>query len=268
MKLVLAKPENLRPFLEDNEAENNMFLGSLQSMTEQSFLVHLEMDAKIQLACLYTGKYAMLAGLRSGFEAALPPLIQAIPLELPGVIGPAHLTQPFAQLYSQQRGCKAVLAADQRIYSLTQVNWPAVPGSMRKVQPTDHELLAQWLEDFHHQALAFEPFDREATRRNSWKRIREQNTYLWECSGRPVALAGLARPTARGICINAVYTPPPERGHGFASALVAAVSAEGLARGKSFCMLYTDLSNPTSNKIYQRLGYQPVCDACTYLFQS
>ncbi|MBT9585879.1 hypothetical protein IV102_21230 [bacterium] len=71
MNLVLAKPEILRPFLEENEAENNMFLGSVQSMTSESFLAHLEVHATIQLA-----------GLRSGFEAALPPLIQAIPTRL------------------------------------------------------------------------------------------------------------------------------------------------------------------------------------------
>ena len=61
-----------------------------------------------------------------------------------------------------------------------------------------------------------------------------------------------------------VYTPPALRRRGFASALVAAVSAVGLASGKEVCVLYTDLANPTSNSIYQKIGYRPVCDWVDY----
>jgi hypothetical protein len=74
----------------------------------------------------------------------------------------------------------------------------------------------------------------------------------------PVTIAALARSTRRGVTVNAVYTPPEQRGRGHASALVAALSEEGLRRGKEFCVLYTDLANPTSNAIYQRIGYRPI----------
>jgi hypothetical protein len=81
-------------------------------------------------------------------------------------------------------------------------------------------------------------------------------------------MAGLARPTRRTTSINAVYTPPEERRNGYATALVAAVSAEGLRRGKSSCVLYTDLANPVSNSIYPKIGYRPVCDSSQYRFRA
>ena len=84
---------------------------------------------------------------------------------------------------------------------------------------------------------------------------------LWEADGRPVSLVCFGGPTPTGIRIGPVYTPPEHRGHGYASALTAEVSAQQLAGGRSFCFLYTDLGNPTSNAIYMRIGYERVCDS-------
>ncbi len=90
--------------------------------------------------------------------------------------------------------------------------------------------------------------------------------YLWEDAGEVVALAGAAGPTPRGIRIGPVYTPPDRRGRGYASNLVAEVSRRQLAAGRSFCFLFTDLANPTSNHIYQTIGYEPVVDVDQYRF--
>jgi predicted GNAT family acetyltransferase len=79
-------------------------------------------------------------------------------------------------------------------------------------------------------------------------------------------MAGASGPTRHGIRVGAVYTPPAMRRRGYASALVAALSQEQLDAGKKFCFLYTDLANPTSNKIYQDIGYEPVCDVDEYNF--
>ena len=66
------------------------------------------------------------------------------------------------------------------------------------------------------------------------------------------------------VRVSGVYTPRSERGHGYASALVAALSQAILDSGLAFCTLNTDLLNPTSNKIYQKIGYYPVCDLTVY----
>jgi predicted GNAT family acetyltransferase len=65
-----------------------------------------------------------------------------------------------------------------------------------------------------------------------------------------------------------VYTPPALRGRGYASALVAAVSQAQLDAGRRFCFLFTDLANPTSNRIYQDIGYEAVCDVDEYRFEA
>lgn len=74
------------------------------------------------------------------------------------------------------------------------------------------------------------------------------------------------RPARHGIRINAVYTPPEHWGCGYASACVAALSQEMLEAGRKFCFLYTSLAEPVSNKIYQQIGYQRVCDVRVYEF--
>jgi len=86
--------------------------------------------------------------------------------------------------------------------------------------------------------------------------------------GKPVSLAGFGGPTPNGLRIGPVYTPPEHRGHGFGSAVTAAASQVALDHGKRFCFLYTDLANPTSNAIYMRLGYRPVCDSREVAFRA
>jgi predicted GNAT family acetyltransferase len=73
-------------------------------------------------------------------------------------------------------------------------------------------------------------------------------------------MAGVTGPTPHGIRVGPVYTPPSDRGHGFASAVTAAASQAQLDQGRRFVFLFTDLTNPTSNKIYQAIGYEPVID--------
>ena len=80
-------------------------------------------------------------------------------------------------------------------------------------------------------------------------------------SDEPVSVTGFGGPTPNGSRIGPVYTPPARRGRGYASALVAAVSQARLDAGTRFCFLYTDLANPTSNRIYVALGYERDCDS-------
>jgi predicted GNAT family acetyltransferase len=88
---------------------------------------------------------------------------------------------------------------------------------------------------------------------------------LW-VDGEPVSMAGFSGPTPHGIRIGPVYTPPERRRRGYASALVAALSAKLLAEGRDYCFLYTDLANPTSNKIYTDVGYEHVCESVELVF--
>jgi len=91
--------------------------------------------------------------------------------------------------------------------------------------------------------------------------------FIWDTDNRPVSTATLMGPTPNGIRISLVYTPPEFRGRGYASACVAALTQRMLDSGKQFCFLYSDLANPTSNKIYRAIGYETVCDNVQILFE-
>ena len=89
---------------------------------------------------------------------------------------------------------------------------------------------------------------------------------VWDDDG-PVSLAAYGNPTPSGTRVGPVYTPPEHRGRGYATSLVAELTAERLAAGLAFCFLFTDLANPTSNAIYARIGYEPVADWDQWSFQ-
>ncbi len=83
---------------------------------------------------------------------------------------------------------------------------------------------------------------------------------LWCLDGEPVSLAGMGRPSYGVARIGPVYTPPAWRRRGFGAAVTAAASSRLLQTGARDVVLFTDLGNPTSNKIYQQIGFRPVRD--------
>jgi predicted GNAT family acetyltransferase len=262
------------PWLERHEAEHALFLGLLAAAVRQPPPTPLVMvraataDGETAFAALRTDRNLIVSrGSDEALEATAAALARRAEA-LPGVVGPAREAERFAGAWAAARGCEARLAVAQRLYQLTAVSWPApVAGEMRPIVPADLELVTTWAEGFDRDALPRDEWrDREVTREKMAKRIAAADMFGWVADGGLVSMAGLARPTARTISVNAVYTPPERRRRGFATALVAALSAEGLGRGKEACVLYTDLANPTSNAIYQKIGYRPVSDSRYYRF--
>ncbi len=72
-------------------------------------------------------------------------------------------------------------------------------------------------------------------------------------AGRNVLVAGMSR-------IGPVYTPPAARRQGYAAGATHACSQDALDQGAEQVVLFTDLANPTSNGIYQQLGYRHLDD--------
>ncbi|MCC7107574.1 MAG: GNAT family N-acetyltransferase, partial [Chloroflexi bacterium] len=186
-----------------------------------------------------------------------------------GVNARVPLGAVFAAAWTRLTGTRAAVAVEERVFALWEVIHPVYsPGRMRPATPDDLELVAQWNVDFVAEALAgVEAKDLEGARRDAERNIAAQTVYLWDDGGL-VSLAGVTRPTLHGIAIGPVYTPPALRGRGYASSLVAALSQRLLDEGRSFCTLFTDLANPTSNHIYQAIGYRPVCDYTVYRFDA
>jgi predicted GNAT family acetyltransferase len=174
-----------------------------------------------------------------------------------GVTGPGRLSDGFAAAWTRRTGVAGRPGLATRIYELRRVIPPrAVTGGLRVASATDADLVVAWVDAFHREAVPDQPpASAEATRR----RLAAGVVHLWE-DGAPVSMAMKTRPTAHGVSIGDVYTPPELRRRGYASACVAALSQQLLDAGFAYCTLFTDLSNPTSNAIYQQIGYRPVCD--------
>ena len=200
--------------------------------------------------------------------AALRPMIGNLRgSPLPGVVGPPVVVSDFAHRWVAEVGGAWQVVLKERIFQLSEVIDPRpANGAPRLAIQSDRSLIEDWLVAFGWEAL--DDVDSEAVRRglDAWERGLGRRFWLWEVDGRPVSIVGAGGETPNGIRIGPVYTLPSDRGQGYASNLTAWVSRTLLAEGRRFCFLYTDLANPTSNKIYRAIGYVPVGDALMVAF--
>ncbi len=186
---------------------------------------------------------------------------------IPGVFGALPHSAQFASLWSQRTGRNKYLHMRERIYELRKVIPPRPEnGHLRLAQAPDLPLLAEWTRAFSLEALG-EDMEIDEAREMTGTRIDDRQLYVWDAGG-PVSMAAANRPTRHGISISLVYTPPEQRGHGYASNCVAALSQRMLESGYQFCTLFTNLANPTSNDIYQQIGYRPIADFNEYRFEN
>jgi uncharacterized protein len=194
-------------------------------------------------------------------------------IRLPGVTAALPEAETFSAAWSGLTGRAARRVMGQGVYLLRSVrDVPRAPGTTRRADgPDDLELILGWLADFDAEVvppeLRGDPGER-ARRASTVFSSEEGGFWLWEEDGRPVSMTGVGGLTPNGIRIGPVYTPPDLRGHGYATSLVAAVSRDQLSNGRRFCFLHTDLENPTSNAIYQRIGYERVCDSVVLAFEA
>jgi hypothetical protein len=262
-------------FLEAREAEHNLILGISSYVRDQP-------NAFGELAPYFA---AVLAGERVvGVALRTPPhnlvlgeiddpaaidLLVADRLEddLPGVLGPVDHARAFAERWAAATGRSSSRHLSERIFRLEAVITPAhVPGGLRIATPSDRPVVATWLLAFTDEALGEDDPEASEAMTDRWLEGRGRSLYLWE-DGEVVSLCGVGGPTPHGIRIGPVYTPPRARQRGYASALVAEASRLQLDAGRRFCFLFTDLANPTSNHIYQSIGYVPVRDVDEYRFE-
>ncbi|WP_328769614.1 GNAT family N-acetyltransferase [Streptomyces sp. NBC_00286] len=186
---------------------------------------------------------------------------------LPGVNGPADTAAAVATAWERRTGTTAQLTTNQRLYRLGTLAppAPAPPGRARLATGDDRALAARWHAEFA--AAAGGPAMRDSDR---WAegRIAHGGITFWVTpDGTPVSMAGALPKVAGQIRIAPVYTPPALRGHGYATAVTAAVSRAAQAAGADEVLLFTDLANPTSNALYQRIGYRPVRDFAVHTFR-
>ena len=177
----------------------------------------------------------------------------------PGVNATAAPGAAFAAAWQEHTGQPAHTGMRMRLYALDTLLPPdrPPPGTARTADATDRDLLLAWLDAFQDEA---QPAGPNESRRVVDDRVGWGGLVLWEHEGRPVSLAGRNRAAAGQARVGPVYTPPGLRGRGFGAAATAAITQAALDDGAEGVVLFTDLNNPTSNTLYQRLGYRPISD--------
>jgi len=156
----------------------------------------------------------------------------------------------------------------QRLYRLAELVWPdpAPAGTARMARDADAKLTAGWFAAFADEVDDMgRGVDQSAAAR---AKISQAGVMVWEDGGRPVSIACNTVQVGGMVRIGPVYTPPQARGHGYASAATAALSRRLLEAGAEEVVLFTDLANPVSNSIYQRIGYRPVEDRVVLAFSA
>jgi GNAT superfamily N-acetyltransferase len=200
----------------------------------------------------------LLTKLPEGSAASLVELLTSGILQPTGVNLDASDEAPFISAWRAATGGTVSAHLRSRLFRLTDLA-PPVPfpaGKARVAGAADADLLIDW-----HAAFAAESGSGGgAVRRTVADRLSYGGLTLWETGGTPVAMAGLTRNVAGVVRVGAVYTPPEYRRHGYGGAVTTAVSQAALDAGAAEVVLFTDLANPTSNALYQRLGYRPISD--------
>jgi uncharacterized protein len=264
--------DKTQTYLLRHEAENNLLLGIVHTLRhnptrypDPPYLTMVESNGEVVATAIRTPPHKLLLSKASDLEA-LTLIAQDLHREqLPGVSGLVPEVGKFLQSWQGLTGQSHRLLTEMRIHQLTALqSLTTASGRLRLATEKDRALLLEWLPAFYREAglEVVEDIHRIVT-----NQLEIQNTYLWEDNA-PVSLAGGRKFTATASRIGPVYTPPDHRRKGYATACVAALSQKLLDEGCDRCFLLTDLANPTSNHIYQQIGYIPVCDWHEYSFIS
>lgn len=183
-------------------------------------------------------------------------------IRLPGVNGPSDVARAIAGELAARTGARVVEHMRMLVHDLESLlEVPRPSGESRRATADDAPLVIEWTRSFAEEAHATVSADIEAVVRSE---IDASRTWLW-VDGSPRSTASQHVAAGGVVRIGPVYTPPSERGHGYARRLVHDVSAAALQMpGVSGCTLNTDATNPVSNAIYQQIGYVPVAEHAEY----
>lgn len=265
-------------FLLKREVENGLPLSLIDTLKKDierygedpPVLCTINKDDDIILISLRTPPYNQVLSHTEDLEA-LDILVNELNKrysEIPGVLGFKEGAERFAKLWCETKAVEFKLAMNERLYKLTHVAEETL-GKHQFIKATDlyEDLVLQWGREFMLEALPERELEiNERSLENRKEDIKEGRIFLLIDNDEPVSMARKAGKTPNGIAVNLVYTPPKLRRKGYATECVAKLSKLLLEEGNNYCFLFTDLSNPTSNSIYQKIGYRPVMDVDEYHF--
>ena len=263
-----------RPLLSEREAEYGLMLaiGSAWARRggfpsgSQVYVATVDSASGPDAAALMTvPNNVIVTNASAGAVTALVEDLGQAELPVPGVHAPTKTAEAFAGAWNRTRGISSQLTKTLRIHELTRVMAvPSTPGQFRPAQEAELEQLATWFEALWTEAGG-------GLAGQTGMKVARHNFGLPNMGDGPLEVdvpsTCYSSRVGRRADEAGVETPPEHRGRGYATSCVAALSARLLAEGRRFCFLFTDAANPTSNAIYQRIGYVPVAEVQEYRFE-
>lgn len=245
--------------LEEDEITNALFLGLSQRESDTPYFFISSVFQEEYLVGLIAGKNMILSSNTANTNLYTDLILYMENHPYPGIIGPKEVCLLYSALYSKHTDKTLKIAMNQRIYACTKTTgFSRFIGVVRKANKNDINLLTQWAYAF--ELLIEAAADMDQIRNMVELKIHNHVLFVLEVDNQVVSMAQRVRPLTHSESVSLVYTPPHLRGNGYASAVVEHVTNLIIREGKT-ASLYTDLSNPTSNSIYMKIGYTPHCDS-------
>lgn len=258
------------PFLEENEDKFSLFLGVLKGIKagayENPYMATIEENGKLLAIFQMTPPHPLNIifvdenQISTCIDLCISELTKhAVPVE--SIISVKEWAVLFAQKWQEKTDGNFSLMMDQGLYRLDQVeeSLEMSPGKWRYAAISDAQLIEKWYSQFEQDTGLSVTAPKEIKKRVK-NMLDGKEVFFWEDQGEVVSMMKKSRPTTNGITVSLVFTPAEKRKKGYGRTLVATVSRE-LLKEFEFCVLYTDMLNPTSNKIYQEIGYQKLVDS-------
>ena len=183
--------------------------------------------------------------------------------------GPREAILSFSRQWSDATGAVHEHVMDQGLHELRSVDMPDLAGGrLIRAEAVHRPELSALVEGFV-ACFPHESMTPDGVAKRVDRFIHEQRAFLWQDENEnSVSMAAIVRESPNASSISWVYTPPDHRRQGHAARVVATLSQAQLDAGKSACNLHTDLSNPTSNSVYRRIGYRQIAEAVRMRFPS
>jgi predicted GNAT family acetyltransferase len=185
---------------------------------------------------------------------------------LTGVRGVRDSAEVFADAWRRVTGRTGEVDTAERLYRLGTLRPPTVvPGAARLATADDRGQLVEWVGLFFEETFSQRDEAEAGQFVDNAGRVGDRFV-VWEAGATLVSMAMLRAAAADVSRIGPVFTPLPRRGHGYGSAVTAAAAELARRGGTPDVVLFADLANPTSNAIYQQIGFEPVADSVRIAF--
>lgn len=250
--------EKYEPYFIDDEIRYSLILGITRRNAGISLMISSEIDDEFVVGVL-AGKNLIIASNTMEEDVYYDLVEYMETVDYPGIIGLKEHCDIYHSKYKDISGKVMITKMDQRIYYCPKVNEHSEKmGLVRLANESDIDHLVDWAYNFSRDVD--ESATIEQAKNHIEYQINSKTLYVLEIKNQIVSMAARSRSLNSTESVGFVYTPVKFRRNGYASRVVEEITRKVLNDNK-IATLYTDLSNPTSNSIYMKIGYKPYCDS-------